>query len=78
MSSLPKLLAISDLFTPCAKMGDYVQPLESVVSGFENPDTEKMLGFIEELHGLGVSKYIDLPQVVSHLFSVHVESTNMA
>jgi hypothetical protein len=30
-----------------------------------NADTEKNLRFIEDLHKLGVSKYIDMPQVNS-------------
>lgn len=31
--------------------------------GLMNEDTERNLAFIDKLHDLGVSKYIDLPQV---------------
>lgn len=44
-------------------MAAVTHPLEAVTGGLRNEDTEKKLDFIEELHNLGVSKYIDLPQV---------------
>jgi hypothetical protein len=44
-------------------MGEIVQPLQDVAGGFRSEDTERKLNFIEELHSLGVSKHVDLPQV---------------
>lgn len=39
------------------------QGLQAVTNGLRNQDTDRKLEFIEELQRLGVSKYVDLPQV---------------
>jgi hypothetical protein len=43
-------------------MGDSGQ-LPEISTPLSDADTEKNLRFIEDLHKLGVSKYIDMPQV---------------
>ncbi|KAH8602167.1 dynamin GTPase-like protein [Bisporella sp. PMI_857] len=45
-------------------MGKISPPVRGIVGGLKNNDTEKKLAFIDELHALGVSKYVDLPQLV--------------
>jgi hypothetical protein len=47
---------------PPHAMGDLGQ-LPEISTPLSDADTEKNLRFIEDLHKLGVSKYIDMPQV---------------
>lgn len=44
-------------------MGEGPEQLQGVAVELGNDDTERKLRFIQELHGLGLSDYVDLPQV---------------
>lgn len=44
-------------------MGDVNPPVRVAIGRLGNSATDRNLKFIDELHQLGASKYIDLPQV---------------
>lgn len=51
------------LDTGSSQMGDYIAEQHAIGEGLSNDDIRAKLDFIEHLHAIGVSKYVDLPQV---------------
>jgi len=70
MSLLRRFQNITEVFeyqklplVSLSKMGENVMPGEAIASDFQDGDSKRNFAFINELHSLGISNLIDLPQV---------------
>ncbi|CZR60452.1 related to Mx2 protein (GTPase protein) [Phialocephala subalpina] len=52
------------LGTAPPQMGEYIAEQRGIGEGLSNENIREKLDFIEHLHAIGVSKYVDLPQLV--------------